>query len=77
MERLARVKGTQAFIVTLALVLIGLFAPGWYGSMILFALVLALLVVLVRTAPATRAGTLVLRLAVLAGLTVIALYKLL
>jgi len=77
MERLARVNRTQAFLGALALVLIGLFAPGWYGSVILFALVIALLVLLVRTAPAARPGTLVVRLALLAGCTAIALYKLL
>ena len=77
MERLARVNRTQAFLGALALVLIGLFAPGWYGSALLFALIVALLVLIVRTAPTSRPGTLVVRLVVLAGFTAIALYKLL
>jgi len=77
MQRLARVNRTQAFLAMLAVVLVGLFAPGGYGALVLFALVGALLLVLVRTAPGARPGTVAVRLAVLAGLTLIALYKVL
>jgi hypothetical protein len=77
MQRLARVNRTQAFLATLALVLVGLFAPGWYGVVVLFALVAALLVLLVRTAPAGTPGTIALRFAILGGLVVVALYKVL
>jgi hypothetical protein len=77
MQRLARVNRTQAFLAALTLVLIGLFAPGWYGAVILFALVLVLLAIMPRTAPATRPAVLVARLAVLAGLVAIAVYKVL
>jgi hypothetical protein len=72
MQRLARVNRTQAFLCALALVLIGLFAPGWYGALVLFALVVALSVVLVRTGGGTGALP---RLAILAVLAVIAIYK--
>jgi hypothetical protein len=75
MQGLARINRTQAFLGALALVLLGLFAPRWYGAAILFALVAALLVLLVRTAPATRPGTVLVRLAILAGIVLIALYK--
>jgi hypothetical protein len=75
MERLARVNRTQAFLGALALVVLGLFAPGWYGAVILFALVAGLLVVLVRTAPATRPGTVLVRLVILAGIVLIGVYK--
>jgi len=77
MERLARVNRTQAFLGALALVLGGLFAPGWYGAVLLFALVAALLVVLVRTAPVTRPGVIAVRLLILAGVALIAVYKIL
>jgi len=75
MQRLARINRTQAFLGALALVVVGLFAPGWYGAAILFALVVALLVVLVRTAPVTRPGTVLIRLVILAGIALLTLYK--
>src|SRR5256885_17085373 len=56
MQGLARINRTQAFLGALALVLVGLFAPGWYGGAILFALVAVLLALMARTAPATRPG---------------------
>lgn len=74
MQRLARVNRTQAFLGALALVLIGLFAPGWYGTLVLFALVIALLALLVRT---THGPSVLPRLVILAVLTVIAVYKVL
>ena len=77
MERLARLNGTQAFLGTLALVGIGLFAPGWYGAVVLFALVAVLLVLIVQTGPVTRPGVVAVRLVVLAGLATIAVYKIL
>jgi hypothetical protein len=75
MQRLARTNRTQAFLAALALVVIGLFAPGWYGAVILFALVAAMLVVLVRTGPATRPGTVAIRLVILAGVVLVGVYK--
>jgi len=75
MQRLARVNRTQAFLGALALVLVGLFAPGWYGAVVLFALVAALLVLLVRTAPVTRPGVVAVRLVILAAVALIAVYK--
>jgi hypothetical protein len=75
MQWLARVNRTQAFLGALAVVAVGLFAPGWFGAAILFALVIGLLLVLVRTVPATRPGTVVIRLVILAGLVAIATYK--
>jgi hypothetical protein len=72
MQRLARVNRTQAFLGALALVLIGLFAPGWYGALVLFALVIVLLVVLLR---ATPGASVLPRLVILAGLAAIAVYK--
>ncbi len=75
MQRLARANRTQAFLGALALVLVGLFAPGWYGAVVLFALVAALLVLLVRTAPVTRPGVVAVRLVILAAVALIAVYK--
>jgi hypothetical protein len=76
MERLARLNRTQAFLGALALVGIGLFAPGWYGAVALFALVAGLLVLMVRTAQ-VRPGVVAVRLVILAGLAAIAVYKIL
>jgi hypothetical protein len=75
MERLARVNRTQAFLAALALVVVGLFAPGWYGAVLLFALVAVLLVLLVRTVPVTRPGVVLIRLVILAAFLLIAVYK--
>ena len=75
MQRLARINRTQAFLGALALVVGGLFTPGWYGAVILFALVAGLLVLLVRTAPVTRPGTLLVRLVILAGIVLVGVYK--
>ncbi len=75
MQRLARANRTQAFLGALALVLVGLFGPGWYGAVVLFALVAALLVLLVRTAPVTRPGVVAVRLVILAAVALIAVYK--
>jgi hypothetical protein len=75
MQRLARVNRTQAFLGALALVVLGLFAPGWFGAAVLLALVIALLLVMVRTAAATRTGTLLVRVVILACLVVIAVTK--
>jgi hypothetical protein len=74
-ERLARVNRTQTFIATLGVVVVGLFAPGWVGALVLFALVAALLAMLVRTTPAARPGAVLVRLAILVGLGLIALTK--
>jgi ABC-type Fe3+-siderophore transport system permease subunit len=77
MQRLARVNRTQAFLGTLALVLIGLFAPGWYGAIVLFALVVGLTALLVRTGAYRDRGTVTVQLLILAGVAVIAVYKVL
>ena len=74
-ERLARVNRTQAFLGALAVVALGLFAPGWYGAAVLFVLVAALLAIVVRTARASSPGTVLVRLAILIGLVIIAVYK--
>jgi hypothetical protein len=75
MRRLARVNGTQAFLATLPLVVIGLFAPGWIGALILFALIGGLIAILVQTAARSQPGTVVVRLVILAGFSATALYK--
>jgi hypothetical protein len=76
-QRLARVNRTQAFLGALGVVVVGLLAPGWFGATVLFALVVALLAVMVQTVPVTRPAILSVRLLILAGLTVIALSKIL
>ncbi len=71
----ARLNRTQVFLASLAAVLVGLFAPGWYGAAVLFVLAAGLAVVLAATWRAHPAAGVVLRVAVLAGLVLIALHK--
>jgi len=75
MERLARLNRTQAFLTTLGVALVGLLAPGWYGAVVLLALVGGLLLLLLHTAAATRPGAVAIRLAVLAGFVLVAMFK--
>ena len=75
MERLARVNRTQAFLGALAVVVLGLFLPGWFGAAILFVLVGGLLALLLRSTRTARPGTVVIRLVILVGLILIAIYK--
>jgi hypothetical protein len=74
-----RLNRTHVFLAALVLVLVGLFAPGWTGAIILFALAAGLLAVLVTALRAGRAGqpvaAVLVRLVVLAGLVLIALHK--
>jgi asparagine N-glycosylation enzyme membrane subunit Stt3 len=74
-ERRARVNRTQGFLGALAVVVLGLFAPGWFGATVLFALVGALFVLLTRTARRSPPGTVAIRLVILVGLVVIAVVK--
>jgi hypothetical protein len=59
LARLARLNVTAVFLAALALVLLGLFAPGVVGGAVLLALAVALAALMARTwrvqAPRTRA----------------------
>jgi hypothetical protein len=77
MRRLARVNRTQVFIVTLALVLIGLFAPRWYGAGVLYALVLVLFLIPLRLPLRSRRGASLIRFLIMVVLMVIATSKIL
>jgi len=68
-------KPTQAFLVALAGVLLGLFLPGWIGSVVLLAVIAVLLAVLASTWRRLTPGTLAVRLVILAGLGVVAVLK--
>ena len=68
-------KPTQAFLVALAGVLLGLFLPGWIGSVVLLAVIAGLLAVLASTWRRLTPGTLAVRLVILAGLGVVAVLK--
>jgi hypothetical protein len=77
LPRLARVNRTVAFLVTVAVVLLGLFLPGILGGAVLFALAAGLAALLARTWPVQAPATRVLRVVVLAVLVVVALSKIL
>ncbi|MGW1059982.1 DUF6703 family protein [Micromonospora rubida] len=75
--RLARANPTTVFLVTLALVLVGLFAPGVFGGLLLLALAAALVALLLTTWPVQAPAARVIRLVMLALLITAALTKLL
>ncbi|HLT11702.1 MAG TPA: hypothetical protein VK028_13020 [Micromonosporaceae bacterium] len=77
LQRLARMDRTKVFLATLVIALIGLFVPGVFGALILYAVVGALALLLTITWPALTVPLRVFRLAVLAGLAAIATTKLL
>jgi predicted branched-subunit amino acid permease len=71
----ARVNGTYVFLAALAGVLLGLFAPGWYGAVILFALVAVLLVLLVTTWRTRKPAIILIRLVIIAAFVILAITK--
>ena len=74
---LARVDRTKVFLASLAVGLAGLFLPGVLGALILYAVVIALGALLLRTFTLTSPRGLVLRVLILLGLAAIATAKLL
>ncbi len=73
--RLTRVNRVPVFLISAAVVLVGLFAPGWLGASVLLlvaAVLLALVAVTVRVTPRPLVAA---RLVILAGLLAVAVYK--
>jgi multisubunit Na+/H+ antiporter MnhB subunit len=75
LERLARLNVTAVFLATLALVLVGMFAPGVVGGAVLLALAAALAALLARTWPVQSPRTRAFRLTMLVLLLAAALAK--
>ena len=75
MSRLARVNPTTAFLGTLVLVLVALFAPGIIGGGLLLLLAAGLAVLTATTWPVQPPQTRALRLLMLTLLVAIALVK--
>ncbi|MEU4680722.1 MULTISPECIES: DUF6703 family protein [Micromonospora] len=75
--RLARVNPTAVFLITLALVLVALFAPGVIGGVLLLALAAVLVALLATTWPVQAPQTRLVRLLMLTLLVAVALVKLL
>jgi hypothetical protein len=75
LSRLARVNPTIAFVATLVLVLVALFAPGIIGGGLLLLLAAALAAVTATTWPVQPPQTRALRLLLLTVLVAIALAK--
>jgi hypothetical protein len=77
-ERLAntRIQPTQAFLAALAGVLLGLFAPGLVGAVVLGAMVLLLVAMATVTWRTLRPGAVAVRLVLIAGLALVAVLKL-
>ncbi|MFS8479750.1 MAG: DUF6703 family protein [Micromonosporaceae bacterium] len=74
--RLARLNRSAVFLVTLAVVLVALFAPDPIGGLLLLLLAAGLAAVALHTWPVQPPATRALRLLVLGLLVVIALTKL-
>ena len=77
LRRLARINPTTAFIVALAVLLIGFFAPGIIGGAVLFLLGAALAGLTFTTWPVQAAPTRVLRVLLLGLLFAAAVAKIL
>ncbi|MFC0034073.1 DUF6703 family protein [Micromonospora chaiyaphumensis] len=77
LSRLARLNPTTVFLAALVLVLVGLFAPGAVGGLLLLALAGGLVWLMTVTWPVQAPATRVLRLLVLTLLITVALAKLL
>ncbi|MEV4757894.1 hypothetical protein AB0J86_22640 [Micromonospora sp. NPDC049559] len=75
--RLGRVNPLAAFLATLVLMLVALFAPGVVGGVLLLALALALGALLARTWPVQPPATRLLRALILTALVAAALVKIL
>jgi hypothetical protein len=73
--RLARLDRTRVFLGVLVIGLVGLFLPGVWGALVLFAVVAALGALLSQTWSVTPPVLRVSRLLILAGLAVIATLK--
>jgi hypothetical protein len=68
-------KPTQAFLTALAGVLLGLFLPGWIGSVVLLVIIVGLLALLAPTWRRLPSGTVAVRLLIIAGLGLVAVLK--
>lgn len=75
LSRLARVNPTTAFLATLVLVLVALFAPGIIGGGLLLLLAAGLAALMARTWPVQRPQTRAVRLLMLTLLVAVALAK--
>jgi len=77
LSRLAHLNRTKVLLVTLVIALAGLFLPGLWGALVLYAVVGALAYLLSLTWPVTPPAVRIFRLLVLAGLAAIATTKIL
>jgi hypothetical protein len=75
LRRLVRLNRTSVFLVTLVVALAGLFLPGLWGVLLLYAVVVGLALLLNRTWSVTPPAMRVFRLVVLAGLAALATAK--
>src|SRR5215475_9278150 len=75
MQRLSNGGRTGVFLGAIAVVLIGLFLPGWFGAIFLLAIVTALGWLLTKTWPVATPQTRVLRVIILVVLLAFAAAK--
>jgi hypothetical protein len=75
--RLARINPTAAFLGALVVVLVGLFAPGVIGGMVLLALAAGMIYLMARTWPVTAPRARSIRVIMLGLLLLATLFKIL
>lgn len=75
MQRLAGGGRTGVFLGAVAVMLIALFLPGWYGAILLLAIVGALAWLMTKTSPVATPQTRTVRLIILLALLVVAAIK--
>lgn len=73
---LARLSPTKVFLGALAVALIGMFLPGWFGALLLLVVVVGLGGLLGQTWSVTPSTARVMRVGILAILVIIATAKL-
>ncbi len=76
LPKLARMNPTKVFLGALVVALLGMFLPGWFGALLLLAVVVALGGLLGRTWTVTPGRVRALRVTILALLVLIATAKL-
>jgi hypothetical protein len=75
LTRLARMNRTTVFLLALVVILAGLFLPGFWGGLLLLAVVLGLASLLTRTWPVTPRPLRIVRAILVAALLIVAAVK--
>jgi hypothetical protein len=75
LSRLARMNRTTVFLVALAVILAGFFVPGFWGGLLLLAVVVGLAYLLTHTWAVTPPPMRIVRAVILTALLIVAVLK--